>query len=458
MLRKLRPHLLGYMLSGGVLALPGACADLLLSAFGWSAADFGMAITIQGLCAFLGSRMAGKRAVVHDLKHQARQSLAWGCLGTVLFYFSDWTLVPILAPLLPMQIHKYIPLLGIVAIGVSVGANGIFNNTAGMQLEQRPRALNLLNLAFTVGATLVPVAATAYLNLASASLNLASASLNLASSTLNGAHSPSFSSPLWSTVWWRLPAGALVFCYLFVVLYAFPNASLFKNKKLTVAAPTQQAEPDVSHVQPHLGAGLSPRLPVVLLSLVLFCYVGSEVNVSNGISLLNWKAFGFTQQQARVASPVFWSGLFAARLCASLANFRVESFGRILLAASAGCLTCFLLLMFQTFQFFPDPYFANLALVFSTGFFLGSIYGFGLGATLYFYTPAEASKNANTAALVGVAGSVLLPLLFGQVASHFDLYWSGALISVFMGVMLFASLGVALLMHKSSTSICKTTI
>ena len=440
MMLELMPHLLGYVLSGGLLALPGACADLLLSSFGWSAADFGMAITLQGVCAFIGSRWAAKRAVPGKLKIQSRKTLLCGCAGLLLYYFAEWTVLPLLGPVFPPSFHQQLLLsgrvVGIVALGFSVGANGIFNNTAGMQLPQRTRALNVLNLAFTVGAMLVPLAATAYLNLVVR---------------------PQNPSPFWGMIWWRLPAAALIICYLLVLVFAFGRNSKTQGNAGGPERP-QNKKGIYSFDEGKDEEKFRDWRPAALIALLLFCYVGSEVNVSNGMALLNWKAFGFEQQQARIASPVFWSGLFLARLTASLANFRVESFGRILLSVSLGTLACFLLLLFQAFRIFPDPYLANLVLVFATGLCIGSIYGFALGATTYFYSHAQANKNANSGALAGVAGSVLLPLFFGQVAARVSLYGAGILVASFMTIMATASLGIAVAISKREASVHKSAV
>ncbi|NBW82796.1 hypothetical protein EBR21_13685, partial [bacterium] len=127
------PHFLAFLLTGGLLAFPGSCLDLILRDFGWSPAIFGLAMMLQGGASFIGSRFASRRCGGEGYRVWTARSLWFLGSGVVLYYFADWTTLPVLHALgLPHTANTIVRLAGICCIGFGIGTNGIFNNAAAL--------------------------------------------------------------------------------------------------------------------------------------------------------------------------------------------------------------------------------------------------------------------------------------------------------------------------------------
>jgi len=161
---------------------------------------------------------------------------------------------------------------------------------------------------------------------------------------------------------------------------------------------------------------------VIAASLVLFCYVGSEINLSNSLGLMSEHLFGFTTDASRVASSFFWGGLLGARLFFTFRSPPAEQYPKIMSALAACCLFFFLALFLGWLQTGEKALFVSRALILLLGLCIGGMYSLALGSLTVFFTDVQASRHfANMTVLSGVAGAVLLPFTFGQLSNAFGL-------------------------------------
>jgi fucose permease len=380
--RTLFPHFFAFLLTGGLLAFPGSCLDLILRDFGWTPAVFGLAMMLQGGASFVGSRFASQRCGGESYRRWTARSLWFLGAGVVLYYFSDWTTLP-LARALGMADVVMTPLrlAGICCIGFGIGTNGIFNNAAALSSESPSFALNLLNMGFTAGAVFFPLTSSLYLRI---------------DGITDG------------TLAWRLPAAA------FFVAYALLSAHVLRSPHLS-------QPPPVTRQHEHSDGKMIP-LPVIASSLVLFCYVGSEINLSNSLGLMSEHLFGFTTDASRVASSFFWGGLLGARLFFTFRSPPAEQYPKIMSALAACCLFFFLALFLGWLQTGEKALFVSRAFILLLGLCIGGMYSLALGSLTVFFTDVQASRHfANMTVLSGVAGAVLLPFTFGQLSNSFGL-------------------------------------
>ena len=125
---------------------------------------------------------------------------------------------------------------------------------------------------------------------------------------------------------------------------------------------------------------------------------------------------------ARLASPLYWAGLFIVRLYFSVRVKRGASIASHLVGFGVGVLastgTALALALFGArFDSAPFAAYAPLALLLplASGLFIGASYAFTLGMLTHFYEARSASRAAFTTAQCGVAGSVALPPLAGAL-------------------------------------------
>lgn len=406
MSRTLFPHFFAFLLTGGLLAYPGACLDLILRDFGWSPGVFGVAMLLQGIFSFVGSRFASRHSGGEFYRRWVVRSLLFLAAGLAVYYFADWTVLPLLAGLgVTQPLLGYVRLIGICCIGFGIGCNGILNNTAALVGESPAFGLNLLNMGFTAGAVVLPLSTSLFLQV------------------------PGLTDGVFA---WRAPALALILAY---GLLAFHSA---RSQHL--------AQPEHIEVKTATGVGRQIPWPVFAASLVLFCYVGSEINISNSLGLMSELLFGFSNQDSRVASSIFWAGLLGARIYFCFRSPPAQTYPRVMTALSLACVVLFACLLFQLFQWAPDALFVSRALILCLGVCIGGMYSLSLGALTALFDTSQARQFANTAVMSGVAGAVLLPFLFGQITDVFTLSAATTFVFVLIALM-FA--GSALLLRSS---------
>ncbi|MBM3381529.1 MAG: hypothetical protein FJY29_03715 [Betaproteobacteria bacterium] len=404
--RTLFPHFFAFLLTGGLLAFPGACLDLILRDFSWSQGLFGTAMMLQGGASFLGSRFASKRSGGDAYRKWVVLSLLFLAAGVVLYYFADWIIFPLAqAAGAPEGFTSLLRLLGICFIGFGIGCNGILNNTAALVSGNPSFALNLLNMGFTAGAVVLPLFASQYLQISGVTQG------NLA---------------------WRLPPAVLVGAYAVLSFY------VLRSPHLSRPAP----------VQSHQINSLRWRLPLPVCAacLVLFCYVGSEINLSNSLGLMSETMFGFSTNDSRVASSIFWGGLLAARLYFCFRSPPAYLYPKVMTALSALCVILFASLLLRFFQSFEDALFLSRLCTLILGLCIGGMYSLALGSLTVFFDSNHARHFANITVLSGVAGAVILPFLFGQISNAAGLNSATLFLLILLSGM---ALGAALLFYAS---------
>ncbi len=400
------PHFFAFLLTGGLLAFPGACLDLILRDFSWSQGLFGTAMMLQGAASFMGSRFASKRSGGEAYRKWVVISLLFLAVGVVLYYFADWTILPLATALgVSEEALPLLRLLGIIVIGFGIGCNGILNNTAALVSSNPSFALNLLNMGFTAGAVVLPLFASQYLQLSGVTQG------NLA---------------------WRLPPVVLVGAYAILSLHVLRSPHLSRP----------------SQVQPHELNSQRWRfpLPVWAVCLVLFCYVGSEINLSNSLGLMSETMFGFSTNDSRVASSIFWGGLLAARLYFCFRSPPAYLYPKIMTALSGLCVLLFGSLLLRFFQGFGAALLLSRLCMLLLGLSIGGMYSLALGSLTVFFDSNHARHFANITVLSGVAGAVILPFSFGQISNTAGLNSATLFLLILLGGM---CLGAALLFYAS---------
>jgi len=380
--RTLFPHFFAFLLTGGLLAFPGSCLDLIFRDFGWTPSIFGLAMMLQGGASFVGSRFASHRCGGDAYRRWTARSLWFLGFGVVLYYFADWTTLPVARAIgLPESFDTVFRLVGICCLGFGIGTNGIFNNAAALSSVSPSFGLNLLNMGFTAGAVLLPFSTSQYLR-------------------FEGITQGQFA--------WRLPAVFLIFAYILLSLHVLKSPHL------------SQPPPVYGHDGP---AKIRPLpMPVLAASLVLFCYVGSEINLSNSLGLLSENLFGHSTDSSRVASSFFWGGLLGARLFFTFRSPQVAHYPRIMSTLSFVCLILFLAFFLGVFRSTEYGLTANRALILVLGACIGGMYSLALGSLTLFFNSVQTSRHyANLTVLSGVAGAVLLPFSYGQLSAFFGL-------------------------------------
>lgn len=396
---KVVPNILGFFLSGGTLALPGAGLDLLLFSFHWTHADFGTALMLQGLAAFAGTRFASRRLRAHGtaavLNALTRRGLYVLALGIALTYFSEWTLEPVYRLFTVSPAPHFLRGAGLALLGFGVGSTAVCHNTAALHHATPEKVLNAVHMGFPLGAAAFPLGASLFYQ------------------AIDG-HPE-------AALLWRLPAAL---CGALCGVLAWTGFARRKDSdRLPLAArPDPETTPlKTTSSQPpdspkaHPSSPPLGRLPAAAACATLFCYVGIEVNLSNGLVLLHGDGLGLPMAEARLASPVYWAGLCAVRLALAVTRPPLRRYATLLFGSAGACLLTFLVLLSGAWTGRAAPLTLALAIVFATGAFLGGIYSLGIGVLMRFYPPGVATDAANRATLAGVGGAVALPFLYGRI-------------------------------------------
>jgi fucose permease len=196
---------------------------------------------------------------------------------------------------------------------------------------------------------------------------------------------------------WQLlyPAAAV----LFIALVVFTLAFRFPRDVRGLAAPGDHAG--------HGALTFLRREPLLILfTLLVFLYVGSELGTSNWISEYFVASLGLPAPRAAFAVSVLWAGLLAGRLVISFAWHGQRHERLVLILAAAGTIALPALLAART------PWLA-FVLVFAAGVGLSGIYPLGISLT---------GQHFGTGMAVGIVtmgggiGSFAFPFLMSGIA------------------------------------------
>jgi fucose permease len=189
----------------------------------------------------------------------------------------------------------------------------------------------------------------------------------------------------------------------------------------------------------HAGHGafaLFRREPLlVLITLLLFLYVGSELGTSNWISEYFVVSLGLPAVRAAFAVSVLWAGMLAGRLVISLL-WHGRRHERLVAALAAACTAALPALLAVR-----APWLA-FALVFVTGLGLSGIYPLGISLTGQHFGTGMTVGFVTTGAGIG---SFTFPFLMSGIAQAVGLR-GGFLLFAFANLLLVA---VALLIGRS---------
>jgi fucose permease len=375
--------------------------DDLLADFQFSPTLFGLALFVQGTAAFLGTRFLSRASLVaqaslHRLEAQALLLLV---VGGGVVYAADLVLAAFgLGPL-----GLAARLCGYALLGAGIGGSGILNNAFALRSSRPTHALNILNMAFTMGAVALPAFTAALLASADGLV------------------------PRWL---WRIPVlGFLGSALLLSFICARQAGSMANAKPLADATEANVDSGALTPPSPPPAAQL--KTAVVLASIVLFCYVGSEINLSNSWVPYLHDVAGLPRDVARLASPAFWGGLLAARAYFAFFTPPGRALSTYLRVFGLGVLACVVLALALPMVFPPAaqspassvapiasaPWagIGWLGLAWLTGLFIGSSYSFTLGIITTVANGEAASRAAFVVAQFGVLGAVCLPPLLGFV-------------------------------------------
>ncbi|MCX7028629.1 MAG: MFS transporter [Spirochaetes bacterium] len=253
-----------------------------------------------------------------------------------------------------------------LAVGLGQGLIEVVSELEVIHLERegKSRLMNLAHAVFAVGAIASPGLTAAFLG---------------------------------RGVDWQLlfPAAA----GLIAALAVFAAAFRFPRDVRGFAAPGDHAG--------HGALALLRREPLlVLITLLIFFYVGSELGTSNWISEYFVVSLGLPAIRAAFAVSVLWAGLLAGRLVISFA-WHGQRHERLMLVLAAACTVALPALLAVR-----APWLA-FTLVFVTGLGLSGIYPLGISLTGQHFGTGMAVGIATTGAGIG---SFTFPFLMSGIA------------------------------------------
>ena len=457
-----------FLLCGGILSFPGVILDLLLTQWKWTPADFGYGLFVQGCFALVGTRIA---ASFHSKKNDPAlylMSMLVCAVGTVLLYFS-WHLFE-------GRALSALTFAGFAFLGCGVGSASLINNGVAFSSLNVPRALNILNMAYTVGAVLVPALTAVVVN------SMPQADIGL------------YLNP-WQPV-------AFILCCAFFGLALFSHFSLhpvsfekettnnsdhlasnqnapktrksqllWARKRHTNGALTQSIGSNANELnfqtklkfptpkkEPLKGTRFG-IVPLICAAVVMGCYVGTEINLSNlwvplikDIVSVKLQAGIENDLNFRLASPLYWGGLFASRIFFSFVTPPPKTLVAYIVGfglASSATLGIAMTLQTELFGFSGSifPYYILLILSCGSGLFIGASYSFTLGALTYYYSEIPAARRANAIIIqFGVLGAIAFPPAVGVVTAQSGT--PGALVFVFLSQLLFSASAIIWLAVK----------
>jgi len=336
---------------GITLAIFGAALPRVIREFSWSYLAAGLVLGSGAVGFFLATLASGYLLRRFSTRSLLLAGSALAAAGLALFARSPGP-VPNLACNL--------------AIGLGQGLIEVTCELEIIHLEHdgKSRLMNFAHAAFAVGAIAAPAMTAAFL--------------------ARGAG-------------WQLAFAAAA--GLIALLAAFAAAVRFPRDVRTVAAPGDHAG--------HGALALLGREPLVLLLvLLLFCYVGSELGTTNWISEYFVVSLGLTPAPAAFAVSVLWSGMLAGR--AGISYFwHGRRHEHLVLALAAVCTVALPALLVAR-----SPWLA-FALAFVNGLGLSGIYPLGISLTGQQFGTGMAIGVVATGAGIG---AFVFPFLMSAVA------------------------------------------
>ena len=403
-LRRFPDHVFGMFLCGAALAMPSAVLDVLLQQWGWSPKDFGFGVLVQGLGALGGSVLVSRWSRGTDPESATTLwtvlAALLGGMGLLLLYFGNT------------------PSPAFACVGFAIGVLTTQGNREAARCEDAAWQLSILNMMFTAGAVVCP---------------------GLLALTL--AHAPASTGgyPTWQLVPLLM---ALLFCARALML-AWRIRPKAQGVESAPPDTLQHAPSDINTTVQH-GLWLT-----VCAGLALFCYVATEINLSNGWMLFLMEHAQVDQALARFAGPIFWSGLLCARILASVFPIHGRHLVTLLRVMAALSLVVLVTTLTLAHHGLPLGWAATdlrahtfLVLVAASGLSLGSVYGFVLGAAASASpTHALAARTVGRIIPWGIVGAMVMPPLMGTVSEALGfgagMLFIAATQSVFLLALLF---------------------
>ena len=353
--RRSRPLFLLMVLEMGAygvtLAVFGAALPRVIREFSWSYLAAGMVLGAGSAGFFLASLASGYLLRRFRTKTLLLAGSALAAGGLALFARST-------GPGLNMACN--------LAIGLGQGLIEVVCELEIIHLERggKSRLMNFAHAAFAVGAIAAPIMTAAFLA---------------------------------RGVGWQLafPAAAGLLAALGLVTAGVP----FPRDVRAIAAPGNHAGHGVTAL-----LGREPL--IVLLMLLLFCYVGSELGTTNWISEYFVASLGMAAPRAAFAVSVLWAGMLAGRTAIS-AFWHGQRHERLTLALAVLCTVALPALLVVR-----SPWLA-FALVFVNGLGLSGIYPLGISLTGQQFGTGMAIGIVTTGAGIG---SFAFPFLMSGIA------------------------------------------
>ncbi|HET6452056.1 MAG TPA: MFS transporter [Spirochaetia bacterium] len=364
--------LAGFVLFGVIFTIAGAALPHIISAFGWSYTETGLVLAASAAGYFLSSFVNGLLAQRVPAKAIMLCGLAVGVATMALFM--RWP-----SPWLNLVLN--------FGIGLSNGGLEVVTNLEVIHLEQKgqSRLMNLMHAAFCVGAILGPTA-----------------------------------------------VGLILQAGVPLVAIFVTSAALFALLGVLVAVTKFPAPRAASVHEGRSGLSLLKEPLVLLMTLALLVYVGTEMGISSWASEYVSKVIGVAASTAAFAVAIFWVGLLAGRLVISFFYTGTRQ-DRLMLGLSV--LSAVALVGILVARSVPTVAVA----IFLAGLGCSGFYPLGMSLL---GTRFKSGVAVGTAATGGGAGSVAFPFLMALLSQSvgirngFWFYLGMSLLLVVISVLL----------------------
>lgn len=342
---------------GNVVTIFGATVPSMRGSFGWSYATTALVLAASAVTFFLSTFASG-----FLLQKVRPQRLLVGSLvlgGACLGLFARWP-----SPVLNILLN--------LAVGLYMGVVEVITNFEAVCMETsgKSRLMNFLHAGFSLGAILGPLAVSLILRL----------------------------DWPWKVIY-PASGGLLLAMAALFVLFPFPD-----SKKVETG--TGRAAAHAAGGGKTGGLRLAREPVLILLTLGIILYVGSELGVTNWSSDYFVSPLGATGSAAAFAVSALWIGILAGRFLLSLAYHGTRQ-DIVLLALSLLCAACL------------SAFLAAKNSV--TGILVILVLGIGYSG-IYPMIITLTGRAFRSSAAVGIVttgaglGSFLFPLLFGAIA------------------------------------------
>jgi fucose permease len=267
---------------GNVMTIFGATVPRMRESFGWSYTTTGLVLAASAVTFFLSTFASG--FLLQKVRPQLLLIAGLGLGAVSLGLFARWP-----TPALNIVLN--------LSVGIYMGIIEVITNFEALRLETggKSRLMNLLHAGFSLGAILGPLAVGLILRL---------------------------DGP-WQVIY-PASGGLLLLMAVLFLLFPFPDY-----------AGGGEAAPGPAPS----GLRLAREPLLVLLTLGIILYVGSELGVTNWSAEYFFRALGAQPSTAAFAVSALWIGILAGRLLLSLAYHGTRQ-DIVLLALSLVCAAC----------------------------------------------------------------------------------------------------------------------